>query len=116
TIPGVTETPGGRLTAESTDMRGVPSDPHTAILANGGEPWSVRNRRNGDRIRPIGLDGSRKVADILTDRKVPLSVRDSLPLVLCGLRIAWIPGIAVDEAFRVEPDTPEVLRVKFEPR
>ncbi len=116
TIPGVTETPGGRLTAESTDMRGVPSDPHTAILANGGEPWSVRNRRNGDRIRPIGLDGSRKVADILTDRKVPLAVRDSLPLVLCGGRIAWIPGIAVDEAFRVEPDTPEVLRVKFEPR
>ena len=116
TVPGVTETPGGRLTAESTDSRNIPTDLNTAVLADTGEPWSVRSRRDGDRIRPIGLGGSRKVADLLTDRKVPLSVRDSLPLVLCGGRIAWIPGIAVDEAFRVAPGTPRVLRVRFEPR
>src|SRR6185295_3233551 len=35
------------------------------------KPFSVRNRRDGDRFRPLGSPGRRKLQDVLVDRKVP---------------------------------------------
>ena len=62
---------------------------------------TVRNRRPGDRIRPLGSAGERKLKELLIDRRVPAEARDRLPLLEIGGRIAWIPGVAVDESFRL---------------
>jgi tRNA(Ile)-lysidine synthase len=59
----------------------------------------VRAWREGDRIRPLGLGGSKSLQDLFTDRKVPRSLRRSLPVVASGERIAWIAGLAVSEEF-----------------
>ena len=65
-------------------------------------PLEVRNRRPGDRFRPIGAPGTRKLQDFLVDRKVPRLNRDTLPLVVDGQdRIVWVVGQAVAEGFRV---------------
>ncbi len=37
------------------------------------------------------------------DRGVPRQLRDRLPLLLVGDRLAWIPGITIDNAFQVSP-------------
>ena len=42
-------------------------------------PLAVRSRRPGDRFRPLGAPGDRKLQDFLVDRKVPREERDSLP-------------------------------------
>ena len=47
--------------------------------------------------------GTRKLQDILVDAHVPRSRRDSLPLVLAGGRLAWIPGVAISPEFAAEP-------------
>ncbi len=60
----------------------------------------VRARRPGDRMRPAGLGGTKSLQDLLTDRKVPRGLRDSLPVVEVGGRIAWVAGVATDERFR----------------
>ena len=39
-------------------------------------PLAVRNRRPGDRFRPLGAPGGRKLQDFLVDRKVPRDERD----------------------------------------
>ncbi len=59
----------------------------------------VRAWRDGDRIRPVGLGGSKSLQDLFTDRKVPRSLRRTLPVVAAGERIAWIAGLAVSEEF-----------------
>lgn len=57
-------------------------------------PLTVRPRRRGDRMRPFGLNGSKKVKDIFIDEKVPPYRRDRLPLVVDNQdRIIWIPGV-----------------------
>ncbi|HUF78100.1 MAG TPA: tRNA lysidine(34) synthetase TilS [Thermoanaerobaculia bacterium] len=61
----------------------------------------VRSRRPGDRLRPLGSPGTRKLKDVLIDRRVPRRERDRLPLLVVGGRIAWVPGVTVDEAFRL---------------
>lgn len=62
---------------------------------------SVRLVRAGDRMTPRGAAGSRSIADILIDRKVPAADRASVEVVCLGERIVWLPGHAVDAAFAV---------------
>jgi tRNA(Ile)-lysidine synthase len=61
----------------------------------------VRNRRPGDRLRPLGAPGERKLKGLLIDRRVPRRERDRLPLLVVAGRIAWVPGVTVDNAFRL---------------
>jgi tRNA(Ile)-lysidine synthase len=68
----------------------------------------VRSWREGDRIRPLGLGGSKSLQDLFTDRKVPRSLRHTLPVVTAGDRIAWIAGVAVSEEFAAPPGSDEV--------
>jgi tRNA(Ile)-lysidine synthase len=67
----------------------------------------VRSWREGDRMRPLGLDGSKTLQDLFTDRKVPRSLRHTLPVVTSGDRIAWIAGVAVSEEFAAAPGSGE---------
>jgi tRNA(Ile)-lysidine synthase len=66
-------------------------------------PLVVRAWREGDRMRPLGVGGSKSLQDVFTDRKVPRSLRRTLPVVTSGGRIAWIAGVAVSEEFAAAP-------------
>jgi len=70
---------------------------------------TVRAWRAGDRIRPLGLGGSRAVSDLFTDRRVPRAQRATLPMLLRDGEIAWIPGVATAERFRVDAATRRVV-------
>jgi tRNA(Ile)-lysidine synthase len=76
-------------------------------------PLAVRSRRPGDRFRPLGARGGRKLQDFLVDRKVARDERDLLPLVVDGRdRIVWVVGQAVAEDFRVTDPSQGVLLLK----
>jgi len=62
---------------------------------------TVRNRRRGDRFRPLGMLNEKKLSDFFIDRKIPRDIRDTLPLVLIDGRIAWIAGTEVSDDFRL---------------
>jgi tRNA(Ile)-lysidine synthase len=79
-------------------------------------PLSVRNRRPGDRFRPLGLDGQKKLQDFFVDRKVERRVRDGVPLVVDESdRIVWVAGHGIDEAFRVTDASQAVVILKLRP-
>ncbi len=46
-----------------------------------------RNKRQGDRIRPIGMQGSKKLQDFFIDRKIPRHLRGTMIILECGGRI-----------------------------
>jgi tRNA(Ile)-lysidine synthase len=71
----------------------------------------VRPWRDGDRMRPLGLGGSRTLQDLFTDRKVPRARRRLVPVVVSGGEIAWVPGVATGEPFRVTERT--VMRARL---
>ena len=72
---------------------------------------TVRGWRDGDRMKPLGLDGTKSLQDLFGDRKVPRSLRRSLPVVESDGEIAWVAGVAVSEQFRVGPDTQATVRL-----
>jgi tRNA(Ile)-lysidine synthase len=74
-------------------------------LAGLAETLEVRTWRPGDRMRPLGLGGTKSLQDLFTDRKVPRRTRSTLPVVVSDGEIAWIPGVATGERFRVHGAT-----------
>lgn len=92
--------------------------PHVAWLHRAAlhYPMELRRWRAGDRMRPIGLGGSKLVSDLLTDAKVPSAER-AQALVLCaGNTIVWLVGFRVASGFEARPDSAEVLRMEWLPR
>jgi tRNA(Ile)-lysidine synthase len=66
---------------------------------------TVRSWQAGDRVRPLGLIGSKAVSDLFADRRVPRAQRATMPLLVRDGEIAWIPGVATAERFRVHAGT-----------
>lgn len=69
---------------------------------------TVRGWRDGDRMRPQGVGGTRKLQDLFTDRKLPRAERRTIPVVEGAAGIVWIPGIAVAEGSAARPGDPQV--------
>ena len=69
---------------------------------------TVRAWREGDRMRPLGLGGTKTLQDLFTDRKIPRALRHTLPVVESGGQVAWVAGVALDERFAARPGEPSV--------
>lgn len=76
-------------------------------------PWNVRTFRPGDRFRPFGMKGSKKVKDYFIDAKVPATLRRDLPLLFRGDELLWVCGLRVAEAGRINSGSLEVVEVEI---
>jgi tRNA(Ile)-lysidine synthase len=75
-------------------------------------PLEVRNRRPGDRYRPLGAPGSKTLKEILRARGIAEAERGTIPVFLSGGKVLWAPGLPVAEEFKVGPRTRTVLLVE----
>ena len=107
-VPGRVAFAGGDLRAEEAADGPLDLDALDA-------PLEVRAWRAGDRMRPLGLGGSRSLQDLFSDRKVPRAARGRVPVVLSGGEIAWVAGVATGEAFRVTAGTRRRARLVWHP-
>jgi tRNA(Ile)-lysidine synthase len=107
-VPGSIDYGGWRLTCEEADDGVFDAD-------RLGSQLDVRPWRAGDRMRPLGVGGSRTLQDLFTDRKVPRERRPGVPVVVAGDEIAWVPGVATGERFAATPATKHRIRMNFSP-
>jgi tRNA(Ile)-lysidine synthase len=68
----------------------------------------VRAWRPGDRMRPVGLDGSKTLSDLFTDRRLPRAERPGMPVIACAGEVVWVPGVATASRARVRSGTRRV--------
>lgn len=87
------------LTEAAFDMASIGAD----------QPLIVRNFRHGDRLQPFGMAGHKKLKDFFIEKKLALSVRASLPLLVLGDEVIWIPGYGRSEIGRVRAETEAIL-------
>ncbi len=64
-----------------------------------GASIAIRNRRAGDIFYPVGMNGRKKVKDLLIEKKIPTDKRSSVPILECNGEIAWIMGLRRDRRF-----------------
>lgn len=73
----------------------------------------IRNRKNGDRFVPFGMNGSKKIKDYFIDNKIPREKRDRIPLLVDKENILWIIGYGVSDLYKVSQDTTKILMIEY---
>jgi tRNA(Ile)-lysidine synthase len=86
--------------------------PGDVTVRDVGDVVTVRAWRDGDRMRPAGLGGSKSLQDLFTDRKVPRALRRTLPVVESDGEIVWVAGVAVGERFAAREGEPGAVALR----
>jgi tRNA(Ile)-lysidine synthase len=121
-VPGRVEIPEAGVSVTATTHApgvagAVQGHPGTVVIqaSSVALPLVVRNRRPGDRLRPFGAPGRRKLQDLFVDRKVPRQDRDLVPLVVDAAgRIVWVVGLTIADECRVTAPATGVVVLKAE--
>lgn len=79
-----------------------------------GPALSIHGVYAGALFCPLGLRGRKRVGDFLTDKKVPIRKRATIPLLEAPTGIIWICGYRIDERFKVSSKTSRILKVEME--
>jgi tRNA(Ile)-lysidine synthase len=86
----------------------------TAVLDADALPGSlaVRSVQLGDRVQVLGV-GTRKLQDVLVDRKVPREHRAALVVLAAERAVIWVPGVVRSAVARVRDGTHRVVEARF---
>jgi tRNA(Ile)-lysidine synthase len=118
-VPGMVDLgEAGALQATPADPEGICDDPLAALVdgsAISGQ-LTVDSVRPGDRIRPLGMKGTRKLQDVLTDAKIARRERAGIPVVRDGDRIVWVAGVKMSEDYRIRPETEHAVLLRWDRR
>ena len=76
-------------------------------------PLTIRNRQQGDRFQPYGMQGTKKIKDFMIDAKVPRDERERVPMLVCGDAVLWIVGYTTSEPFKIHPGTRQYLHLRY---
>jgi tRNA(Ile)-lysidine synthase len=106
-----------QLEASSGEALPVPGDSYTIYVDFDRLhlPLRLRQVQPGDRLRPLGLDGTKKVQDILVDAKIPRHLRLAVPVMVSGEEIIWVVGLRQAETAKVTAQTRRRLRLSARP-
>ena len=71
----------------------------------------VRNRQEGDRMRPFGMKGYRKLKNILIDKKISREDRDKLLVFQNRNEIFYIGSMIISDDYKVKDNTVKILEI-----
>lgn len=77
------------------------------------DPLVVRHRQAGDRFRPLGGLGEKKIGKFLTAQKVPRDLCQRLLIVADSEKIIWLAPLRASEPTRVTSQTQRILQLKI---
>ena len=116
---GTTETPVGTLIIERFASVPTAFDPAPLIEDVDADrlrfPLTLRVWQHGDVVEPLGLDGHKKVSDVLTEGRVAPHRRAQHPVLVSGEEIVWVIGHRLGAPFAVTPHTRQAVRLTWTP-
>lgn len=71
----------------------------------------VRNALPGDRIQPFGLEGTKKLSDLLREHRLPREDRADVLVVTDDSGILWVVGLARSERTRLLPSSEQTVTI-----
>ena len=76
-------------------------------------PLTLRQRRDGDQFQPFGMQGTKKLKDLLIDAKIPQQERGRIPVLVNGDEIIWVVGYRTSEPFKIRTETKRRLYLNY---
>lgn len=114
---GKTEQPIG-LEWKCTTDKTLVADPKTALLDFDKLqfPLVLRKWEKGDFFVPLGMKGKKHLSDFFIDSKLSLIEKEKVWLLVSGRDIVWVVGQRIDDRYKVQAVTTQVLNVRLLPR
>lgn len=78
-------------------------------------PVMLRSWKEGDRMHPLGMKGSKKLSDIFTDKKLSAIQKSKLCVLVSEDKVVCVPGLVISEDHKVDENTTDVLAIKRDP-
>ena len=77
--------------------------------------YKLRSWQPSDRIKPLGMTGSKLVSDVLTDAKVPVHQRKQYPVLANHNDVVWVPQLSFNRDYAIDLNQPEidVFEIRF---
>ena len=76
-------------------------------------PLKLRRWKQGDKFKPFGMDGFKKLSDFFKDQKLSLFEKESVWILENKEHIIWVVGYRMDNRCKVNEDTKKILRIKL---
>ena len=120
-VPGSAQNPdyGWRLEAalqDVQDQRIVREALDVQVDVDGFRgPLHFRSVQPGDKLRPLGGTGTRKLSDLLGEAGLTMMARRRLPIICDIIGPIWVPGVALEERVRLAPGSKRALRLFLRP-
>ena len=76
-------------------------------------PMTLRFPRPGDRIRPLGMDGTKKLKNEFIDRKIPLRMRKRTPLIADAHSVLWVVGAILSDRVKITDRAKKILKIEI---
>ena len=77
-------------------------------------PLTLRTYKSGDRIKPLGMNGYKKISDIFIDDKVPLKRRKNIPILVSSRgEILCVFGVRISDTCKVKENTEKVVKLEL---
>lgn len=115
-VPGAVDFAGYEIEALEADDAGAGTGGGTlrarVDAARLSSPLTVRSWREGDRMRPLGMKGTKSLQDLFVDEKIPRGERGGIPIVVSGGEIVWVCGVRMSEDFKVMPGSKSVVEIR----
>ncbi|NBY39701.1 MAG: hypothetical protein EBQ66_02015 [Flavobacteriia bacterium] len=73
-------------------------------------PW-----KSGEKMKPIGLKGSKKISDILKDFGIESNKKAFHPIAILNGEILGIPGVCLSQKFMATQNSTRIIKVTFAP-
>lgn len=76
-----------------------------------GFPLTIRNWREGDRFKPLGMKGWKKLSDFFVDQKMGQTEKERCWIIESNGEIIWVVGRRIDDRVKVTKETRNVIKL-----
>jgi tRNA(Ile)-lysidine synthetase-like protein len=73
----------------------------------------IRSKKSGDRYHALGKSGSRLLKKLFIDEKVPISIRERIPVFTARGKIIYVAGHRIADSVKITEKTRKVLKLKL---
>ncbi|MBD5254095.1 MAG: tRNA lysidine(34) synthetase TilS [Barnesiella sp.] len=82
-----------------------------AAVMSGDPHFELRPWRQGDRFKPFGMKGSKKLSDLFVSHRLDENAKRAVRVLTRNGEILWVIGLRASRLFAVTPSTTEIIQL-----